>query len=98
MSENEGGAEFAYLLAGLGVGAILGLLAAPRSGQEIRERLRQRANEGRDCAKDVVRQVRQRAEELVTQGSQVLAEQRELLSEAIDAGRQTYWREKLKDS
>lgn len=37
-----------YFLCGLGVGAALGILYAPRSGEETREELRVRANEGRD--------------------------------------------------
>jgi gas vesicle protein len=37
-----------YFLCGLGVGAALGILYAPRSGEETREDLRIRANEGRD--------------------------------------------------
>ena len=37
-----------YFLCGLGIGAALGILYAPRSGEETREELRHRANEGRD--------------------------------------------------
>ncbi len=45
-----------YFLLGLGVGAALGVLYAPRSGEETREELLTRANEGRDY-------VRRRTEE-----------------------------------
>lgn len=40
--------KFPYFLLGLGVGAAVGVLYAPRSGEETREDLRTRANEGRD--------------------------------------------------
>jgi gas vesicle protein len=37
-----------YFICGLGIGAALGILYAPRSGEETREELRIRANEGRE--------------------------------------------------
>lgn len=98
MSQKEGGAKLGYLLAGLGLGAVVGIMTAPRPGQETREHLRQRAQEGRDCAEDMARQIRSRAEELINQVNQVVADQRDLLSAAIEEGRHTYWREKLKQT
>jgi gas vesicle protein len=37
-----------YFICGLGIGAALGILYAPRSGEETREELRHRADEGRE--------------------------------------------------
>ena len=55
--------SFVWFLAGLGLGALAGVLYAPRSGNETREVLRARAEEGRDY-------VRNRAREAAGQASQ----------------------------
>ena len=49
MSEDTGrgqGVGVAWFLAGLGVGALVGILYAPKSGRETREDLAQRGREG----------------------------------------------------
>ena len=48
MSENNGGSNFAFFVAGLGIGALLALLFAPKSGEETRNMIAQKATEGRD--------------------------------------------------
>ena len=44
--------SFLWFLAGLGVGAVVGVLYAPRSGNETREALRSKADEGRAGGRD----------------------------------------------
>ena len=47
MSENSG-SSFGWFLAGVGLGALVGVLYAPRSGSETRDQIRARAKpEGR---------------------------------------------------
>ena len=48
MSENNGGSKVVFFLAGAGIGAILALLFAPKTGQETRDYIVQRAGESRD--------------------------------------------------
>lgn len=43
MSEGNGGSMVTAFLAGLGIGAVVALLFAPRSGQETRDLLAQKA-------------------------------------------------------
>ncbi len=64
MSEN-GGSKLTYFLAGLGIGALLGILFAPKSGEEMREYLSAKAEEGRQYAQRKARELRERAEELL---------------------------------
>ena len=45
MSDNEGG-SFLWFLAGLGIGAAVGILYAPKSGGEVRQRIWEVAEEG----------------------------------------------------
>ena len=64
MSDN-GGSSFGWFLAGLGIGAAIGMLYAPKSGEETREDLRRRANEGRDYVVKSARDARDQANQWV---------------------------------
>ena len=46
--------EFFYFLAGISVGVIAALLLAPYSGEETRQYLRERVDEGRERAEDML--------------------------------------------
>ena len=52
MSERDGSNGLLWFVAGLGIGAVAGVLYAPRSGSETREALRSRAEEGRDYVRN----------------------------------------------
>jgi gas vesicle protein len=95
MAENAG-SKVSYFLVGLGIGALIGVLFAPKSGEETREYLTQKADEGKEYAQKKARELRERAEDLVDRGKQVAARQKESLSAAVDAGREAYQREKSK--
>ena len=45
MSDDNGNNSILWFLAGLGLGAVAGVLYAPRSGDETREALRSKAEE-----------------------------------------------------
>ena len=89
MAEDEGGG-FVWFLAGLGVGAILGVLYAPRSGDEIRDVIRGKAEEGRDFVSSRARQAREQAGDWVERGKDVIGQQKEQFRSAFEAGRQAY--------
>jgi len=84
------GTSFLWFLAGLGIGAIVGVLYAPRSGEETREALRSRAEEGRDFVRERARQARQQASELADRGRELLNQQKEQFRSAYEAGKQAY--------
>ena len=63
MKESNAGDKFLYLIAGAGIGAVLGLLFAPKSGRETREIIARGANEGRDFLTSKVTEGRQYVEE-----------------------------------
>jgi gas vesicle protein len=96
MSEENGGSKVAAFLAGVGVGAIVALLFAPRSGQETRDMLVQKAEEGRNFVKTKTEEVRKQAGEAVEKGKELVSKQKELLSAALEAGKQAYQDEKAK--
>jgi gas vesicle protein len=89
MSDRDGN-SFLWFLAGVGIGAAVGVLYAPRSGSETREALRSKAEEGRDYLRDRTRQTREQASEWVDRGRDVLNQQKEQFRAAYEAGRQAY--------
>lgn len=95
MSDNTG-SKVSYFLVGLGVGTLLGILFAPKSGEDTREYLRDKAEEGKEYAQRKARELRERADELVERGKDTVRHQKETVTSAIDAGRAAYEREKAK--
>ena len=89
MSDRDGN-SFLWFLAGLGIGAIAGVLYAPRSGAETREVLRSKAEEGREFVRNRAQQARQQAEEWIGRGRDVLNQQKDQFRSAYEAGKQAY--------
>jgi gas vesicle protein len=97
MSDSGSGSKLSYFLAGIGIGTLVGILFAPKSGEETRDYLSQRADEGKEYAQRKARELRERADDLVQRGKQAASRQKESISAAVDAGREAYQREKSKD-
>jgi gas vesicle protein len=78
-SERSGGAGTAlsFLLIGLGVGTVLGLLYAPKPGKQTRKELRRRYEDARDTFEDWKEDARDFAEEAVERGTEIADEVRE---------------------
>jgi gas vesicle protein len=89
MSDRDGN-SILWFLAGLGIGALAGVLYAPRSGDETREVIRARADEGKDYVRHRARKAREQAGEWVDRGRDVLNQQKEQFRSAYEAGRQAY--------
>jgi gas vesicle protein len=98
MEEKSG---FGYFLLGLGIGVAAGILWAPRSGEETRQYLADRAGEGADYVRSQAEQgkqyVRQQTEnlkgsasDLYERGRTTVAKQKENLTAAVEAGKQAY--------
>ena len=91
---DDAGSKVSFFLVGLGIGALVGILFAPKSGEETREYLSQRAGEGKEFAQRKARELRERAEDLVERGKQAAARQKDTLADAVDAGRDAYLKAK----
>jgi gas vesicle protein len=92
MADNVG-SKVSFFLVGLGVGALLGVLFAPKSGEETREFLAKRADEGRDFAQKKAKELRERADDLIERGKDLATKKRDSLSAAVEAGREAFLRE-----
>lgn len=87
---------FASFIIGLGAGVVAGLLLAPRSGEESRQLLKEKAGEGGEFLKKQSAGLRTNANDLLDKGRQALDRQRDQVAEAMAAGRQAY-REKVSE-
>lgn len=105
MAEQNSG--ISYFVVGLGIGVAVGLLMAPRSGEETRRLLRTKADEGTeflrakaDEGREYVRrrgtELRESASDLIDRSKDAIARQKEQLAMAVEAGKQAY-RESVDD-
>ena len=79
-----------FFCLGLGIGAAVALLFAPKPGEEMREQLRARAGEGGGYLRERGGDLRHRAEGILERGRGVLDEQRGHVTVALEAGRDAY--------
>jgi gas vesicle protein len=92
MADNAG-SKVTFFLVGLGVGALVGILFAPKSGEETREFLANKADQGKDFAQRKARELRERADELIERSKDVAVRKKDSISAAVEAGREAYLRE-----
>ena len=85
-----------YFLVGLGIGSLIGILFAPKSGEETREYLTQKTREGNEFAQKKARELKERAEDLLEHGKEVVMRKKEQIATAVDVGREAYQRERSK--
>src|SRR5437899_11334985 len=83
MGEN-GGSKVTYFVVGLGLGALVGILFAPKSGEETREFLAEKTGEGSKYAQRKARELKERAEDLVEKSKEVATRQKESITAAVD--------------
>jgi len=63
------GTAVAFLLIGVGIGALVGMMYAPKTGKQMRKDLRRRLDDARDTIEDWGDQAREVAENAMERGS-----------------------------
>jgi gas vesicle protein len=102
MAEDSKGQGLAWLLAGLGIGALVGILYAPKSGRETREDiahgarerteyLRTRTKQAVEQAGTLVDKGREQVGKYVERGGSLVDEQSNRVTAAVEAGREANW-------
>jgi gas vesicle protein len=86
----DNGNGFTWFLAGLGLGALVGVLYAPRSGRETRQAIIDATQDGREFLQERGETVRTQVDDWVNRGKEVLSQQKEQFRSAYEAGRQAY--------
>jgi gas vesicle protein len=79
-----------YFLIGLGIGSLIGVLFAPKSGEESREFIAKKTREGNELARKKGRELQFRVEEAVARGKVTIAQTEGQIATAIDVGIETY--------
>src|ERR1700727_2527328 len=92
MADNDSAGGFGWFLAGLGIGALVGVLYAPKAGKETRDDLVAGALEARDKAQEYYQQGTKAASQYVEKGRQVAGQYVDKGKEYYDKGR-TQWTE-----
>jgi gas vesicle protein len=82
--------RLSYFFLGLGIGVAVGILFAPKSGQETRELIRTKAGEGKEYLKRRGEELYDSAGDVVEKGKAALQRQKEQLAAAVEAGKQAY--------
>ena len=74
---SSAGTAVTFLLIGLGAGALIGLLLAPKPGKQFRKDLRKRYDSARETVGDWTDDAKDFAEEAMERGSEIADEVRE---------------------
>jgi len=80
-SDGAAGTAITFLLIGLGVGAALGLLLAPKAGRQLRKDLRRSYDDALETVSDWTDEAKERLDEVVEKGSDFADELRSGLRE-----------------
>ena len=79
-----------WFIAGLGLGALVGVLYAPKSGRETRDALMTGLDDGREYLSSRGREAGTQVRQWVDKGKETVGRQRDQINSAFEAGRQAY--------
>ena len=85
----------AFFIGGL-VGAGVALLLAPQSGKEIRQKIKELADDAKEKASKYAEEVKSKVTSTVEKGKGLVEEKKSLITTAVEAGKEAYVKEKEK--
>jgi gas vesicle protein len=90
MSERNSGSILMAVILGGVVGAIAGILYAPRAGKETRKRLKYLGDDISEKLESLSGEVKDKTRHIIEEGREKVIEQKERIEEAIEAGRKAF--------
>jgi gas vesicle protein len=97
MSEERGvcaGTVLVSFAAGAAIGAVLALLYAPKSGQEMRENIADLTEDAVDKIKEYAKEAQEKIKTAIEDGKETIVEKKSILASAIEAGREAMQKER----
>jgi gas vesicle protein len=97
MSEERGvcaGTVLVSFVAGAAIGAVLALLYAPKSGQEMRENIADLTEDAVDKIKEYAKEAQEKIKTAIEDGKETIVEKKSVLASAIEAGREAMQKER----
>jgi len=98
MADNDNGAGVGAVLlsflAGAAVGAGVALLVAPKSGEELRGKIKGLADDAIDKIKEYTTEAQEKIMSTIEDGKGMINEKKSILSSALEAGKEAMEREK----
>lgn len=97
MSEEKGvcaGTVLVSFVAGSAIGAVLALLYAPKSGQEMRGDIADLTEDAVDKIKEYAKEAQEKIKAAIEDGKETLVEKKSVLASAIEAGREAMQKER----
>jgi gas vesicle protein len=87
MSDNRSN-NIGWFLAGLGLGAAVAILYAPKSGRETRKAIVTGVDDGREYLASLGRDARDQIGDWVASGKRIVTDKKKQVSAAVNAGRE----------
>ncbi len=98
MADNDNGVGAGTVLlsflAGAAVGAGVALLIAPKTGEELREKIKGLADDAIDKIKDYTSEAQDKIKTTLEDGKELILEKKTIISSAIEAGKEAMDRER----
>ncbi|MGI4757501.1 MAG: YtxH domain-containing protein [Janthinobacterium lividum] len=88
MADDNSSSGLGWFIAGLGIGALAGVLYAPKSGQETREDLAVQARDAKEKANQYVEQSKTQINDYVDKGRDYYDQGRTQWSQYVDKGKE----------
>lgn len=82
--------KLSYFCLGLGIGVAVGILFAPKSGEETRLLIKSKADEGKDYLLRQSEELKGSAADALERSRAAFLRQKEQLAAAVEAGKQAY--------
>jgi gas vesicle protein len=86
----EDDSKLGYFFLGVGLGVAVGLLFAPKTGEETRALIKSKAEDTADLLRKRTEDLKESASDLIDRSREAVSRQKEQLNAAVQAGKQAY--------